>query len=308
MWSDTIILNYVPKEREKMSPQLSQLTVPMAHKNYFRGKICESSNWQHIQRLKITIVGANWQLFRLERIAKCSYFILSTQNIKFYWFVMKIKKFLLPIWWYNRGLFPLRNKYLGVFVLNGLWDGFTWRCDHRIRSNFFLWICKLPFHCSVIKSNSGMTTHTGLHIVTQQMVASTACMYTTATGDWFYRINHIYCCVPCRMTWMRAPGRKTDNVNFVPGKKMCMIKLSWFKNPISIVNKIAGYDIWRQNLARYEISRNKTYKWLIGDSLNYVSRLQTHVPGRTMSSWQNDACIHVVMPGTRQYDRINMNN
>ena len=44
--------------------------------------ICESSNWQHKQRLKITILGANWQLFRLERIAKCSYFILSTQNIK----------------------------------------------------------------------------------------------------------------------------------------------------------------------------------------------------------------------------------
>ena len=83
---------------------------------------CESSNWQHIQRLKITILGANWQLFRLERIAKCSYFILSTQNIKFYWFVMKIKKFLLPIWCYNRGLFPLGNKYFGVFVLND--DGY----------------------------------------------------------------------------------------------------------------------------------------------------------------------------------------
>ena len=82
--------------------------------------ICESSNWQHIQILKITIPGANWQLFRLERIAKRSYFILFTQKIKFYWFVMKIKKFLLPIWWYNRGLFPLGNKYFGVFVLNGL--------------------------------------------------------------------------------------------------------------------------------------------------------------------------------------------
>ena len=35
--------------------------------------ICKSSNWQHIQRLKITILGANWQLFRLEGIAKCSY-------------------------------------------------------------------------------------------------------------------------------------------------------------------------------------------------------------------------------------------
>ena len=32
---------------------------------------------------------------------------------------MKIKKFLLPIW-YNRGLFPLGNKYFRVFVLNGL--------------------------------------------------------------------------------------------------------------------------------------------------------------------------------------------
>ena len=39
--------------------------------------ICKSSNWQHMQRLKITILGANWQLLRLERIAKCSYFILS---------------------------------------------------------------------------------------------------------------------------------------------------------------------------------------------------------------------------------------
>ena len=82
--------------------------------------ICESSNWQHIQRLKITIPDANWQLFRLQRIAKFSYFILPTQNIKFYWFEMKIKKVMLPIWWYNRGLFPLGNKYFGVFVLNGL--------------------------------------------------------------------------------------------------------------------------------------------------------------------------------------------
>ena len=80
--------------------------------------ICESSNWQHIQRLKITILGANWQLFRLEKIAKFSYFLFT--QIKFYWFVMKIKKFLLPIWWYNRGLFPFGNKYFWVFVLNGL--------------------------------------------------------------------------------------------------------------------------------------------------------------------------------------------
>ena len=82
--------------------------------------IWESSNWQHINSLKITNLGANWQLFRLERIAKCSYFILFTQNIKFHWIVMKIKIFLLPIWWYNRDLFPRSNKYNVVFVLNGL--------------------------------------------------------------------------------------------------------------------------------------------------------------------------------------------
>ena len=81
---------YQKKEKnilQKMSPHLSQLNVAMAHRNYFKGDIIwESSNWQHIQRLKIAIlhVCANWQLFRLERIAKCSYFILSTQNIKFY--------------------------------------------------------------------------------------------------------------------------------------------------------------------------------------------------------------------------------
>ena len=45
--------------------------------------ICESSIWQHIQRLKITILGANWQLFRLERIAKCSYFICLHKTSSF---------------------------------------------------------------------------------------------------------------------------------------------------------------------------------------------------------------------------------
>ena len=99
---------------------MCQLNVAMAHRNYFRQKkICESSNWQHIQRLKINILGAIWHLFRLEKIAKCSYFILSTQNIKFYWFVMKIKTFLLLIWWYKRGLFPLGNKY--VWGLHSEW-------------------------------------------------------------------------------------------------------------------------------------------------------------------------------------------
>ena len=62
-------------------------------------------------------------------------------------------------------------------------------------------------------------------------------------------------CVPGRTAWTRAPSRKTDNVNalLVPGRRARTIKLPQFKNLISIVNKIAGYDIWRQNLAQYEI-------------------------------------------------------
>ena len=118
-----------------MSPHLSQLNVPMAPRNYFR--------WNNLQilklateRLKITALGAYWHLFRLERIAKSSYFILSTQNIKFYWFIMKTNKLLLPIWWYNRGLFPLRNKYFGVFVLNGLKPCLELECILLSTSNF----------------------------------------------------------------------------------------------------------------------------------------------------------------------------
>ena len=103
-----------------MSPHLSQLNVAMAHRNYFRRNnllILKLATYRkiedHYSRCKLATFG-------LETIAKCSSFILSTQNIKFYWFVMKIKTFLLPIWWNNRGLFPLGNKYFGVFVLNGL--------------------------------------------------------------------------------------------------------------------------------------------------------------------------------------------
>ena len=78
---------YQSKEKhflQKLSPHLLELNVAIAHRNYFRQNNLRSSNWQRIQRSKITILGANWHLFRLKRIAKCSHFILSTQNIKFY--------------------------------------------------------------------------------------------------------------------------------------------------------------------------------------------------------------------------------
>ena len=117
------MLNYVPNERKNFCKKWALIWhnyVAMAHRNYFRRnnlQILKLATYtkieDHYSRYKLTT-------FKLERIAKCSYFILSTQNIKFYWFVMKIKKNLLPIWWYNKSSFPLGNKYFGVFVLNGL--------------------------------------------------------------------------------------------------------------------------------------------------------------------------------------------
>ena len=86
MLSDTINLNYVPKQRDKflqkMSPHLLQLNVVMTQRNYLGKIICECSTWQHIQLLKITILGANWQHFRLERKAKCSYSQLCLSRIR----------------------------------------------------------------------------------------------------------------------------------------------------------------------------------------------------------------------------------
>ena len=52
---------------------------------FYVGKIIyKSLNWQHIQRLKINILGANWQLFRLEIIAKFSYYYFFPQDIHSY--------------------------------------------------------------------------------------------------------------------------------------------------------------------------------------------------------------------------------
>ena len=130
---------YQKKEKnilQKISPHLSQLNVAMAHRIILGEIICESSNWQHIQRLKITILGANWQLLLDWKGLPNGHilFCLHKTYRTFYWFVMKIKKYLLPIWWYksyNRGSFPLGNKYFGVFVLNGLNGYKVWRFKFR---------------------------------------------------------------------------------------------------------------------------------------------------------------------------------
>ena len=44
--------------------------------------ICDSAIWQHIQRLKITILGANWQLVRLEWIAKYVHILFCLHKTK----------------------------------------------------------------------------------------------------------------------------------------------------------------------------------------------------------------------------------
>ena len=97
MWSGTItldkgfikILNYVPKEREKHTAKNEPSFGRVIMLRWLIGIIlaeiiCESSNWQHIQRLKITILGANWQIFRLEKdrqIMFIFYFVYTKHQV-----------------------------------------------------------------------------------------------------------------------------------------------------------------------------------------------------------------------------------
>ena len=59
---------------------ICQFNVVMAHMDYFRQNNLWILKLTNIQRLKITILSANLQLFRLERISKCSDFILFTHK------------------------------------------------------------------------------------------------------------------------------------------------------------------------------------------------------------------------------------
>ena len=67
-----------------MNPHLSHLNVTMTLWNYFRRNNLQILKLALIQGLKITMLGANWQLVRLEGIVKCSCFILSAQDIRLY--------------------------------------------------------------------------------------------------------------------------------------------------------------------------------------------------------------------------------
>ena len=121
------IQSYVPKAGEKGTAKYEPSFVTVKCCRWLIGSIlgeiiCESSNWQHIQRLKITRRGTSRQLFRLERIARCSIFTLSTQNIRFYWYqLMSLKKFMLRQSDDSRDVdFLLRTRYLGVY--RSEWD------------------------------------------------------------------------------------------------------------------------------------------------------------------------------------------
>ena len=80
------ILNYVAKEREKdtgkISPHLSHLNVAMAHRNDFRRNNLWILKFTTSAKIEdhYNISGANLQLFRLERISKCSFFLHKTSN------------------------------------------------------------------------------------------------------------------------------------------------------------------------------------------------------------------------------------
>ena len=109
-----------------MSPHLSQLNVAMAHRNYFRRNnmgILKLATYTKIedQYFRCKLATLDWKWLPNVHILFCLH-----KTSKFYWFIMKIKKFMLPIWWCNRGWFPLGNKYLG--------SSFEWveRCAYHV--------------------------------------------------------------------------------------------------------------------------------------------------------------------------------
>ena len=135
---------YQKKEKhilQKMSPHLSQLNVATAHRNYFRRnnlRILKLATYKQIEDHYFSVQIGNfldWKGLPNVHILFCLH-----KNIKFHWIVMQIKKFLLPIWWYNRDLFPRSNKYNVVFVLNGLMPLVSWWCTNSFHS---YWPCKI---------------------------------------------------------------------------------------------------------------------------------------------------------------------
>ena len=106
------------------------------------------------------------------------------------------------------------------------------------------------------------------------------------------------------------PTVRCERVRLAEKLTMWMLGRSWQKDinntpriyPISIVNEIAGYDIWRQTLAWSKISTNKHTNDKLAIGWSRCQYFKMHVPGRMTSSRQNRVGVHVVLPGTRQYE------
>ena len=93
----------------------------MAHRNYFRRndlQILELATC--IQRLKITSLGANCQLFRLERISQMFIFCFVYTKHQVLLICNENNEICVANLMIKQRFFPLKNKYFGVFVLNGL--------------------------------------------------------------------------------------------------------------------------------------------------------------------------------------------
>ena len=83
-----------------------------------------------------------------------------------------------------------------------------------------------------------------------------------------YLLLEIIVCPAERRERARLAGKLTVWTRVLdPSKRSWTTTLPWIKNPFSIDNKISGYNLWRQNLACYEISTNKSNKCWIGDEL-----------------------------------------
>ena len=150
---------YQKKEKnlQKLSPHLSQLNVAMTHRNYFRRNNLQVLNWQqytkiadHYSRCKLAtfLIGKDCQMFIF-------YFVNTKHQVLL---ICNENRFLLPIWWYNRGLFPLGigNKYFGVFVLNGLMSialyTFSWSksfIKHMMCNYFHIWSIHTKEWCTL---------------------------------------------------------------------------------------------------------------------------------------------------------------
>ena len=105
-----------------------------------------------------------------------------------------------------------------------------------------------------------VTDHCWLHLGHQKsegnFILHTWHVLVTIHEKLINKFTHIDVC-PAEGRERIHPAGKWQYALLVPGRRASTIKLTLFQNPIySIVHKIAGCEIWRQNLAWYESLTN----------------------------------------------------